>query len=142
MDLNMKNKKTKTASLELLNFEGPVLVAHRHKGIFFITDEKQKVVEVLTKKEFNHFINGKTSIADTQNRTWNYPSCHNDAKPSKQLLSNFLNPLKARAQKDQAKDQLIELLYSQVVELTLMSKIELGDQVISEIKRLKSIINN
>jgi len=33
---------------------------------------------------------------------------------------------------------LIDLLYSQVVDLTMMSKIELGDDVIAEIKRLKS----
>ena len=43
--------------------------------------------------------------------------------------------------KEQAKDQLIDLLYSQVVDLSLMSKIELGDDVIQEIKRLKSIIH-
>ena len=34
--------------------------------------------------------------------------------------------------------QLINLLYSQVVDLTVMSKIELGDDVIEEIKRLKN----
>ena len=37
--------------------------------------------------------------------------------------------------------QLIDLLYSQVVDLTMMSKIELGDDVIAEIKRLNKIIN-
>ena len=36
--------------------------------------------------------------------------------------------------------QLIQLLYSQVVDLTMMSKIELGDDVIAEIKRLQDII--
>ena len=40
-----------------------------------------------------------------------------------------------------AQQQLINLLYSQVVDLTMMSKIELGDNVISEIKRLNEIIN-
>jgi hypothetical protein len=43
--------------------------------------------------------------------------------------------------KEQAKDQLIEILENQVVDLTMMSKIELGDDVIAEIKRLKAIIN-
>jgi hypothetical protein len=43
--------------------------------------------------------------------------------------------------KEQAKDQLIELLMGQVIDLTMMSKIELGDDVIAEIKRLKEIIN-
>ena len=44
--------------------------------------------------------------------------------------------------KDEAKDALIELLFSQVMDLTLMSKIELGDDVIEEIKRLKTIIDD
>jgi hypothetical protein len=42
--------------------------------------------------------------------------------------------------KEQAKDELIKLLESQIMDLTLMSKIELGDDVISEIKRLKELI--
>jgi hypothetical protein len=40
-----------------------------------------------------------------------------------------------------AQRELIDLLYGQVVDLTMMSKIELGDDVIAEIKRLKAIIN-
>lgn len=37
--------------------------------------------------------------------------------------------------------KLIDLLYSQVIDLTMMSKIELGDDVIAEVRRLKEIIN-
>jgi hypothetical protein len=44
--------------------------------------------------------------------------------------------------KEEAKDKLIEVLYSQVMDLTIMSKIELGDDVIAELKRLKEIIND
>ena len=40
-----------------------------------------------------------------------------------------------------AQQQLINLLHSQVIDLTMMSKIELGDDVIAEIKRLNEIIN-
>jgi hypothetical protein len=40
-----------------------------------------------------------------------------------------------KAQKD-----LIDVLYGQVVDLSMMSKIELGDDVIAEIRRLKAII--
>jgi hypothetical protein len=43
--------------------------------------------------------------------------------------------------KEQAKDELIKVLEDQVMDLSMMSKIELGDDVISEIKRLKAIIN-
>ncbi len=43
--------------------------------------------------------------------------------------------------KEEAKTQLIDLLENQIMDLTMMSKIELGDDVIAEIKRLKAIIN-
>jgi flavodoxin len=43
--------------------------------------------------------------------------------------------------KEQANNKLIDLLEVQINELVLMSKIELGDDVIEEIKRLKEIIN-
>jgi len=42
---------------------------------------------------------------------------------------------------EQAKNELIEVLTNQVADLTMMSKIELGDDVIQEIQRLKSIID-
>jgi hypothetical protein len=42
---------------------------------------------------------------------------------------------------EQAKDQLIEVLMGQVADLSMMSKIELGNDVIDEIKRLQAIIN-
>lgn len=37
--------------------------------------------------------------------------------------------------------ELIDVLYSQVIDLSMMSKIELGDDVIAEIKRLKDLLN-
>ena len=43
--------------------------------------------------------------------------------------------------KEEAKDELIKILYSQVMDLSMISKIELGDDVIAEIKRLQDIIN-
>jgi hypothetical protein len=44
--------------------------------------------------------------------------------------------------KEQAKDQLLQLYENQIQDLTMMSKIELGDDVIEEIMRLKMIINS
>ena len=40
-----------------------------------------------------------------------------------------------------AQQELIDLLYSQVVDLSMMSKIELGDDVIEEIIKLQNKIN-
>ena len=45
------------------------------------------------------------------------------------------------SEKMAAQQQLIVVLMNQVIDLSMMSKIELGDDVIAEIKRLKAIIN-
>jgi hypothetical protein len=37
--------------------------------------------------------------------------------------------------------ELIDLYESQIMDLTMMSKIELGDDVIAEIKRLRGLLN-
>ena len=45
------------------------------------------------------------------------------------------------SEKMAAQQQLIAVLMNQVIDLSLMSKIELGDDVVEEIKRLQEIIN-
>jgi len=45
------------------------------------------------------------------------------------------------SEKMAAQQQLIAVLMNQVIDLSMMSKIELGDDVIEEIKRLQEIIN-
>jgi hypothetical protein len=66
-----------------------------------------------------------------------------ELNPMYQQLTGQPNPWKPTMSKEQeqAKDELIKILYSQIVDLSMMSKIELGDDVIAEIKRLKQIIN-
>lgn len=57
---------------------------------------------------------------------------------TQQELQNFSQMISAKMA---AQQELINVLMNQVVDLTMMSKIELGDDVIAEIKRLKNIIN-
>ena len=38
--------------------------------------------------------------------------------------------------------ELIDVLYTQMIDLSMMSKIELGDDVIAEIRRLKGLLND
>jgi NTP pyrophosphatase (non-canonical NTP hydrolase) len=45
------------------------------------------------------------------------------------------------AQLEQLQQELIDVLTTQVVDLSMMSKIELGDDVIKEIKRLNEEID-
>ena len=79
----------------------------------------------------------KKKITDT------YLSRLNDDIQNEFDKINWMVSKYTQAQDDQIKfrDELIELLYSQVVDLTMMSKIELGDDVIAEVKRLKDKIN-
>lgn len=44
-------------------------------------------------------------------------------------------------EKIKIQQELIDLYESQIADLVMMSKIELGDDVIEEIKRLKSLLN-
>lgn len=89
----MKNlPKKKLPKIELLNFEGPVLVAHKSKNIFVITDEWKEVIDILYGvEEMQDFINGEFSVTDTKGRTWMYTKEHSDAKPSTEKLEKFIN---------------------------------------------------
>ena len=57
---------------------------------------------------------------------------------NKEELQNFPQMISTKMA---AQQELINVLYSQVVDLSMMSKIELGDDVIAEIKRLNDLIN-
>ncbi len=52
-----------------------------------------------------------------------------------------MNKEEANVVREEAKDALIVVLMNQVIDLSMISKIELGDDVIEEIKRLHEIIN-
>ncbi len=63
------------------------------------------------------------------------------------IIDGLTNDLYCNKHKNMDKDEiigiqkeLIDLLMSQVVDLSMMSKIELGDDVIDEIKRLKKLL--
>ena len=52
-----------------------------------------------------------------------------------------MNKEEANVVREEAKDALIGVLMNQVIDLSMMSKIDLGDDVVEEIKRLQEIIN-
>ena len=49
--------------------------------------------------------------------------------------------MKSSAELIETQRELIDVLYSQVIDLSMMSKIELGDDVIAEVRRLKDKIS-
>ena len=85
------NKVKKIRKLELLNFEGPVLMAHRIKNIFVITDQWKEVVDVFIGQEIEDFINGELPIIDSRGKLWIYTNEHSNAKPTKEKIDQFLN---------------------------------------------------
>jgi hypothetical protein len=64
-----------------------------------------------------------------------------ELNPMYQQLTGQPNPWKPTMSKEEAKDELIKVLYSQMADLSIMSRIELGDDVIAKIKQLNEIIN-
>ena len=54
---------------------------------------------------------------------------------------DLINIMKNAALMIETQRELIDVLYNQVVDLSMMSKIELGDDVIAEINRLKTILD-
>ena len=58
---------------------------------------------------------------------------------SKEIAEHIVNLQNNHIDKDSNKDKLIELLLGQIEQLTIISKIELGDDVIDEINKLKRL---
>jgi hypothetical protein len=85
------NKFKKPKKLELLNYEGPVLVAHKIYEFYVITDQWKEVVDVIVGFEMESFFNGKFSITDSKNKEWIYTNEHADAKPTQEKIKQFLN---------------------------------------------------
>jgi hypothetical protein len=83
--------RRKLPKIELLNFEGPVLMAHKSKNIYIITDEKKEIIDVLYGEEMQDFINGDFSVTDSKGRSWLYTKEHSASKPSPEKLEQFLN---------------------------------------------------
>ncbi len=63
------------------------------------------------------------------------------SKTENMTQEEMLQTLNRATKTIEVQQELIDLLYGQVVDLSMMSKIELGDDVIAEIKRLKDLMN-
>jgi hypothetical protein len=127
--------------LGLINYEGDCLKAIIENNEILISDQYGEIVQKFDVPQFYGFIDGLINVIDSKGKSWNYPGESKDAKPSYSMIYHFVKDLGPdKTKHDNVKDELINLLESQVMDLTMMSKIELGDDVIREIIRLKNII--
>ena len=76
--------------IELLNYEGAVLTAHKHVNLFIITDQWKEIVKIMLADDMEAFIEGKFDIVDSHGNSWNYAKEHKEAKPSEDQLKEFL----------------------------------------------------
>ena len=83
-------KKGRLPKLELINSEGPILVAHRAgTDSFILTDEWKNPINALNAEQFENFIVGEFSVIDSANRAWNYAN-HNEFGPGFNQIRKFL----------------------------------------------------
>jgi UDP-galactopyranose mutase len=141
--------------LGLINYEGNCLRAIKSGHRYLIKDQYGKSVGMLEADEVLAFVAGYIDITDSRGKLWNCKNENKEAIPKlkevyeflgmvpdkKVIADDILERTKDTLPIPSAKDQLIDLLYSQMIDLSMMSKIELGDDVIAEIKRLKHLIN-
>lgn len=78
-------------SIELLNYEGPVLKAYKVGENFVVTDQWNKLCGIFFQAEMIDFINGKDTISDSNGKKWLYTNESEDAKPKVEQLLKFIN---------------------------------------------------
>lgn len=90
LELQVEPYKTRIDSIELLNFEGPVLKAYRAKNNFIITDEWKNIISFFSREEMLAFIRGEISVKDKSGRKWIYTNEDSGAKPNLPDLEKFI----------------------------------------------------
>jgi len=94
--MNQTKAPQKPKKIELLNSEGPIIVAYKFfddtsNEVFVIYDEwHYDPIARLQKAELLEFISGKKTITDSRERIWNYANQHDDMKPSDKTLKAFI----------------------------------------------------
>lgn len=77
-------------SLELLNYEGPVLTAIKTDRGFSIIDQWKTQIAFVSKVTLERFLAGEIELTDSSGKVWNYVKEPADAKPSAEALNNFM----------------------------------------------------
>lgn len=86
-----KNRKNvKMEYIELVNSEGPILIAYKKEGRFIIVDEDRENIEVLSEENMFDWIEGKLPIKDTRERAWSYPNISEGMKVERDELIDFI----------------------------------------------------
>ncbi len=84
------NMPRKTNSIELLNSEGPILVAVKISNSFHIIDERGKLIIEWNQKQLEDFIFDRITVTTSENRILKYGSFPGSMKPDLRILAEFV----------------------------------------------------
>jgi len=79
----------KANRMELLNSEGPILVAEK-KSLYEIKDQFKKVIANLTESQMQDFIHGDMRLVDSKGRDFKYAEYPGSMKPDLKQLDEFI----------------------------------------------------
>jgi hypothetical protein len=84
-------KERKENSIELLNSEGPILVAKKKNNLFHIIDEHKNTIAILYEREIQSFVHGDMMIhKNEEKKYWKYSEYPGDMKPDLKKLDEFI----------------------------------------------------
>lgn len=75
--------------MELLNSEGPILVAEKIVT-YRIVDQFKEVIAHLSESEMQDFIHGDMGLIDSEGRDFKYPEYPGSMKPDLKNLDEFI----------------------------------------------------
>lgn len=82
----------KLPKLELLNSEGPILVAYKeHNDLYYIFDTKKILVAIFNFDSIMDFLHGKLTILDSSGKSWDYVMESSGMKRSNVEIQQFFN---------------------------------------------------
>ena len=76
--------------IELLNSEGPILVAKRKFGSYLIYDRHHHNIGIRTHQQFKDFLSGKDTLFDSDGKEWNFPLQPEGIRASQTEINLFL----------------------------------------------------
>jgi hypothetical protein len=80
----------KINSIELLNSEGPILVAKKEESNYVIYDTSGEDIAILAEKDMQDFVHGDMVLVDTKNNRYRYSEFPGSMKPDLKKLDEFI----------------------------------------------------
>jgi hypothetical protein len=80
----------KINSIELLNSEGPILVAKKEESHYVIYDTSGEDIAILAEKDMQDFVHGDMILVDTKNNRYRYSEFPGSMKPDLKKLDEFI----------------------------------------------------